>query len=114
MNDNGNTILLDSTKHRTVHDFLKKETYKTNGSGNIQDQTTAVSKRLSVHIVGNDIDGYVYVNEKGEAQKNYCDGITKNGTDWIIICENATRVKNESEKTIFWLVRMWQNGQPQQ
>lgn len=46
-------------------------------------------------VVGNETEGYAYVNENGVRDFGYCNGLTIDGVDWNIIESRATRVEDE-------------------
>ena len=52
-------------------------------------------------IVGNDEEGYFYADENGVIDPGYCNGVTIDDEDWIVINGQATRAESESEQTLF-------------
>ena len=52
-------------------------------------------------VVGDDTDGYFYVGKDGGVDDGYCDGVTVDGVDWIIIEGEAYEVQTESDKCLF-------------
>ena len=51
-------------------------------------------------IVGDENDGFYYVNDKGVIDKGYCDGVNVDGVDWNVINGKATQVADESDATL--------------
>ena len=52
-------------------------------------------------VVGSEDEGYRYVGEDGLPIEGYCNGVTANGADWIVIESEAYPVKTESDKLLF-------------
>lgn len=52
-------------------------------------------------VVGSDEDGYYYVGTYGAVDKSYCNGLTIDDVDWIIIEGNAYKVETESDEYLF-------------
>ena len=52
-------------------------------------------------VVGNDTEGYFYVSKNGAVDPGYCNGLTIDGTDWIVINGEAYKVETESDKCLF-------------
>ena len=52
-------------------------------------------------IIGNDTDGYFYAADNGAIDMGYCDGVTVDDKDWIVIEGAAYPVETESDKCLF-------------
>lgn len=52
-------------------------------------------------IVGSDDDGYFYTDKSGAINDGYCNGVTVNDEDWIVIEGQAYKVETESDKCLF-------------
>ncbi len=52
-------------------------------------------------VVGSDEEGYCYAEADGAIDRGYCDGVTVDGSDWIIIEGTAYRVLTDSDKCLF-------------
>lgn len=52
-------------------------------------------------VVGSDAEGWFYANADGIIDRGYCDGITVNGDDWIVINGEATKVVTPSDGCLF-------------
>ena len=51
-------------------------------------------------IVGDETNGYYYVNASGDRDDGYCNGLTINGTKWNVIEGKATQVKDEWDEAL--------------
>ena len=52
-------------------------------------------------IVGSEEEGFYYADDYGVIDYGYCDGITIDGEDWIIINGKAQKVETEKDKTLY-------------
>ncbi len=52
-------------------------------------------------VVGSDEDGFFYAGQDGAINTGYCDGVSVDGTDWIVIEGSAYRVETESDQCLF-------------
>ena len=56
-------------------------------------------------VVGSDKEGYFYVGSDGSVDTGYCNGVSINDTDWIVIEGSAYKVKTKSDKYLFMAAR---------
>ncbi|WP_316608104.1 hypothetical protein [uncultured Ruminococcus sp.] len=52
-------------------------------------------------VVGDETEGYFYVNEQGVVDEGYVDGVNVDGVDWIVINGKATQVLTDSDGALF-------------
>lgn len=52
-------------------------------------------------IVGDEENGWHYVGSYGAVNSGYCDGVTVDGADWIVIEGDAYPVQTEDDKCLF-------------
>ncbi len=57
-------------------------------------------------IVGDDANGYMYLNDDGSVAEGYCDGIEVDGVAWNIIEGKATKVETESDEVLHRALQM--------
>ena len=85
---NGMTIRLAPIEN---DGFVEDETGKHYYSGGVMMTST---------VVGDETEGYFYVNEQGIVDEGYVDGVNVDGQDWIVINGVATQVVTDSDKTL--------------
>ena len=62
---------------------------------------TTPRKEAPGSVIGSAEEGYSYVGEDGTVNPGYCDGVTVDGQDWIVIEGAAYQVKTDSDKCLF-------------
>ncbi len=92
----GNTLYFEKGHIRKGYQTVNGKTYYYNASGVIQKNG----------VVGSDSEGYRYADKNGVISSTYCNGVTSGGVDWNVINGKATRVKSDSDRTLFRALKL--------